>query len=226
LWWTGAINVGICHALLKASEQDFVLVINDDLEIDDNYLEQLFELTKYMKDTLIGSVVVDIRNPGIIENGGNVVNWWTAKFRTLNSGRKLSDFPNTHCADVSLLTGRGTLIPVQVFHDVGLYDAKHFQQCGDTDLPVRARKAGYRLVVSYGAIVKSHLLASDDLNTSERYSIRDLKSYFLGVKSNFRLKYRFFFSINTARNPIQLITFLLCDLIRITWHFSLRMRLR
>src|SRR5918997_5629533 len=32
LWWTGAINVGIRHALTRASDSDAVLVINDDLE--------------------------------------------------------------------------------------------------------------------------------------------------------------------------------------------------
>jgi len=65
--------------------------------------------------------------------GGNLVNWWTAKLRTLHTGRKIVGFFNeTHCAEVSFLTGRGTLIPVRgCFHEIGLFDARHFQQCGD-----------------------------------------------------------------------------------------------
>src|ERR1700687_977553 len=63
LWWTGAINLGIQHAMVSASQDDAVLVINDDLEIDSGYLANLHELWRAMPRTLIGSVVVDINNP-------------------------------------------------------------------------------------------------------------------------------------------------------------------
>src|SRR5262249_37068665 len=128
--------------------------------------------------------------------------------------------------DVSLLTGWGTLIPIQVFREIGLYDDKHFQQCGDTELPIRAKNAGYRLVVSYEALVKVHIEASDDINVSEYYSIKDLNKYFFNIKSNFRLKYRFFFSLNTARNLLTFIVFLLFDILRISCHFFLRLRFK
>src|SRR4030095_6703004 len=44
LWWTGARNVGIRHAMVQAAETDAVLVINDDLEVDPDYLEILHGL--------------------------------------------------------------------------------------------------------------------------------------------------------------------------------------
>ncbi len=144
LWWTGAVNLGIKHALAKASEDDAILVINDDVEVDPNYLESLYELSRSIPQALIGSVVVDIDHPEVIVDGGRTVNWWTAKFRIHNSQRKLSEFPTNYSVDASLLTGWGTLIPVVVFRKIGLYDDKHFQQCGDTELPVRAKNAGYR----------------------------------------------------------------------------------
>lgn len=224
LWWTGAINVGILHAMLSASNDDAILVINNDLEIDSDYLGILHKLWKSMPRTLIGSVVVDINNPDVIVDGGRIVNWWTAKYAMLNSHRNLSEFPRDHYTDVSLLTGWGTLIPVQVFREIGLYDDKHFQQCGDPELPVRAKNAGYRLIVSYDVLVKVHIDASDDMNVCNRYSLRDIKKYFFDVKSNYRLRYRFFFGINTATNPLALVSFLAFDLFRITGHFLLRLR--
>jgi len=226
LWWTGAMNLGIRHALVQASNTDAILVINDDLEVNSDYLETLYELWMSMLNTLIGSVTVDIENPNIIDDGGTIVNWWTAKFKKLNHKRQLSEFEKNYYIDVSLLTGRGVLIPVPVFRHIGVYDDKHFQQCGDTELPVRAKNAGYRLVVSYAAIVKSHIGASDNVNVSSHYSLRDLKKYFFNVKSDCRLKYRFFFGLNTATNPFTFICFLLCDILRITCHFLLRMRFR
>jgi len=226
LWWTGAINLGIRHAMAQASEADAILVINDDLEVNSDYLEILHRVWKSMPRALIGSVAVDIHNPEIIVDGGRTLNRWTAKGTILNAKRKLSEFPQDHYTDVSGLTGWGTLIPIQVFREIGLYDDKHFQQCGDTELPVRAKNAGYRLIVSYEAVVKVHTEASDGINVANRYSLRDMRTYFFGVKSNCRLKYRFFFSVNTATNPFALISFLLFDLVRVTGHFFLGLRLK
>ncbi len=142
LWWTGGINLGIRYAMTRASETDAILVINDDLQLSPDYLENLHTAWQSMPETLIGSVVVDINDPDVIYDGGRTVNWWTAKFRMLNSKRKLSEFPKRHCVEVSLLTGWGTLVPIRVFREIGLYDDEHFQQCGDTELPVRAKNAG------------------------------------------------------------------------------------
>jgi N-acetylglucosaminyl-diphospho-decaprenol L-rhamnosyltransferase len=226
LWWTGAINVGIRHAMTKASETDAILVINDDLEVDPDYLEILYTFWQSRPKTLIGSVCVDVDNPEIIVNGGVLINWWTAKYRRVNHNMNLSDFEKYYSIDVSYLTGRGVLIPIRVFHEVGLYDDKHFQQCGDTELPVRAKNIGYHLIVSYAAIVKSHVGASDNINVSDRYTLRDLRNYFFSTKSNFRLKYHFFFSLNTATNPFQFISFLMCDFLRISYHFLSRLQFR
>jgi GT2 family glycosyltransferase len=75
--------------------------------------------------------------PERIVDGHRLVNWWTANQRILNADRMLSDFDKNFCLEVSYLTGWETLVPVRVFQEVGLYDDKHFQRCGDTELPVR-----------------------------------------------------------------------------------------
>jgi N-acetylglucosaminyl-diphospho-decaprenol L-rhamnosyltransferase len=226
LWWTGSINLGIRHVMAQASETDAILVINDDLEVNPNYLEILYALWQSVPKALIGSVVVDIQYPETIVDGGTIINWWTAKSRTLNHKMKLTEFKKNYYVDVSYLTGRGVLIPIRVFNEIGLYDDKHFQQCGDTELPVRAKKVGYRLIVSYEAIVKSYVEASDNINRSTHYFLKDLRNYFFGIKSNFRLKYQFFFSLKTAINPFQFISFLICHFLRISYHFLSRLRLK
>lgn len=226
LWWTGAINVGIRHAMARAGADDGVLVINDDLEVDPDYLARFYEQWISLPDTLIGSVCVDIDNPDNIADGGMSVNWWTAKIRRLNTGRKLSEVGHNFHAPVSVLTGRGVLIPSEVFRRIGLYNDRHYQQSGDDELPVRARAAGYRLVISYACVVKMHTRASDAMNVSERYALKDLRRYFFDIRSNTRLRIRFFFAYDTARNPLAFVSFLLCDLARITVHFAKRVRLQ
>jgi len=219
LWWTGGTNCGIRHALAQAGADDAILIINDDLEVDPIYLENLFASWRRMPDTLIGSVAIDINTPGTILDGGCLINWWTAKMRMLNAQKDLSEFGRDYHVDVSTLTGRGTLVPVKVFREVGLYHEKHFQQCGDLELPVRAKNRGYRVVVSYDAVIKLHTEQTASVNVSAGYSLQDLKSYFFGVKSYALLKNRFFFSYDTARNPVAFVSFLICDMVRITVHF-------
>ena len=47
------------------------------------------------------------------------------------------------------LTGLGTLIPIDVFNEVGMYDRTHFPQYfADADLSLRAEKVGYHLAVT------------------------------------------------------------------------------
>ena len=225
LWWTGAVNAGIRHALLEASPQDAVLIINDDLEIDPVYLDRLYAVWQSTRKTLIGSVVVPIDDPDRIYYGGERLDRWLAKSRWLNAGKRLSEFSRDHRVEVSVLNGMGTLIPTPVFRDVGLYDDRHFQQCGDTELPARASNAGYSLIVAYDAVVKMPPGTSAGINLQTTYSFADLKTYLFDIKSNYRLRYRLFFAYNIARNPLAFFSYLICDLTRITFHFMSRVRL-
>ena len=225
LWWTGGTNAGLEHVLGVASNEDFVLIINDDLEFDRDYIDQLVTYASNNPRTLVGSVVVDIEKPDVIWDGGRITNWFTAKDRILYQGRPLKDFPPNHAQEVSQLTGRGMLAPVTVFKEIGLYDARHFKHRGDTEFPVRASLRGYKQIIYYGALVKSHVDNTFEFDIKDVYYLSDIKRYFFDFRSSFWIKFRFFFALKTARNPVQFISFLTCDMIRITVHFLKRLRL-
>ena len=225
LWWSGATNMGIRHALRHTSDNDALLIINDDLEGDPDYLNRVYNAWQSHPNTLIGSVVVDLNDPDRIFCGGEKLGRWFAKSRWLNTGKRLSAFSSSHCVNVSLLNGAGTLIPASVFDEIGLYDEKHFQHGGDTELPIRASNNGYSLIVAYGAVVKIHPETTAGINVQRSYSIKDVKTFFFGIKSYYRLKYRIFFAYNISRNPLAFCSFLICDIARITFHFVARVRL-
>ncbi len=224
LWWTGAINKGIQYAMGKASGHDAILVINDDVEVDPWYLETVRREWRALPDTLIGSVVVDIDRPDLICDGGTLINWWTAKVTKLNLGMPVAAFGPQYRLDASVLSGRGVLIPVHVFRKVGIYNDRHYQQSGDEELPVRAKKAGYRLKMSYDCMVKGHTKSSYGLNVADAYSLRDLRTYFFDVRSNRRLRSCAYFAYDTATNPFAFMSFLLMDLTRNVVHFVRRLR--
>ena len=225
LWWVGSINKGIQHALYLCKVDDYILVINDDLVVLPNYLSSLLATARTNPKTLVGSVETTTDAPNIIKSGGGRVNWLTAKYHRLNKGRTLDEFADGFTIEVSKLTGRGTLFPVQAFHDAGLYDNVHFKQCGDTELPVRASfKHGYRLIVSYDAVVISHIDSKLDINSQRYYSLGDVRTYFFNIKSHYRIQDRFWFAYKVAPNVLWLAWYASLEFLRNIGHFVLRLR--
>ena len=128
--------------------------------------------------------------------------------------------------EVERLTGRGTLFPSQMFHDVGLYDDIHFQQCGDPELPVRAKfKAGYKLLINYDAVVISQVPNEFDVNTKLKYSLSDWREYFFGIRSHFNLRDHYWFARNVAPSSFWFLRYFLFDFIRTVGHFFFRLKL-
>jgi len=223
LWWTGAINKGIDFALNNCQDEDFILVLNDDLIVPKNYISNYHELALKFPETVIGSVILDITDRETILNGGIKINWWHAKRNNLNYKEKLSSFPEGYYTEVSTLTGRGVLFPIEVFRKVGLYNKQHFRHYGDTELPKRAEKNGYRLIVSYDAVVYSYPLRTISFSESDKYHLTDFKEYLFGVRSNANFKTRFWFAYDTAPNVFQGSIYFFFDFARILFHFLRRL---
>lgn len=142
LFWTGAINLGLGQVLEDAASDDIILLLNDDLEFDEDYLSVIRRLVKGKPGCLVGSVVVDIDQPDTIFDGGCLIDFWTAKYTFLHQYQSLSSFSPGSAFEVSTLTGRGVAIPVKALQDIGLYDEQRFKHRGDTELPIRAKRLG------------------------------------------------------------------------------------
>lgn len=192
LWWTGATNLGVHKALeLAISEKDYILTLNNDLVVGDKYLENLLQCAETNPKTLIGSVSVDINNSEIVHYAGVRWNSRTAKYKSnLSTPITYSDLATqNNILATDLLPGRGVLIPINVFHEIGLYDFESFPHyMADEDFSLRAKKAGYSLLVSSQSVVYSHVN-----ETGLRKQARTFKYYkdvFTSIKSPLNLKYR------------------------------------
>jgi GT2 family glycosyltransferase len=223
LWWVGAVNKGLNRVLDGSGPDDCVLLLNNDLVIPSDFIQIMRSLALQFPSTLIGAVVADWEKPELIRSGGTIIDWKTAKWRDLNQGTLRASFPSDHYEEVSTLTGRGVLIPVGVFREIGLYK-QHYVQCGDTELPVRAAQAGYPLIVHYSAIVYGHFHDENDINDGSTYGIADIVDYFWNIKSHADLRTKFRFAFDTSPSTLSGIRFWLLDLVRTTGHFVARLR--
>ena len=212
LWWTGATNLGVRHALELCRPDDYVLTLNNDTVLPEDYLETMMSLARRAPNALIGSIARDYRRRDICVDEGVAIRWFSAKFIKL---KPPSDNKSDSFYPVSALPGRGTLIPVSVFRDVGLYDDQNFPHyTADYDFSLRAAKAGYDLLLH----PKCYLYSRTDLtgisNVHNRVSFRVWLKSFNSVKSPNNLKIRFRFGLRHAPS-IWRPTFILCDIVRV-----------
>ena len=116
-------------------------------------------------------------------------------------------------AEVTHAPGRGTLIPLQAFSDLGLYDEKHLPHYGaDYDFTYRARRAGYRILISYRARVFSHIDATGMTIMRREFNYKGFMRYLTDMKSPANLSARWWLAVNNCPR-LLLPSFLMLDLL-------------
>ena len=192
LWWTGATNAGVEKALqISSSDDDFILTLNNDLVVKEDYLQALLDVNRKHPKSLIGSVSVNIDDPETIHFAGTKWNSKTAKYQSVLSVKPSYSQLKTECAEIEtdLLPGRGILIPILLFKEIGLYDTKHFPHyMADEDFSLRAKAAGYRLLLATKAAVRNHVTATG--LSQRKQNFKYYVDVFTSIKSPLNSKYR------------------------------------
>jgi len=150
LWWTGANFIGVNYITERAKEDDFILLLNNDLAVYRDYVEILVSASTTNGRAITGSVAVDYDNPNIIKSGIKL-----NPFLELTVNRDKNKIDNFDFDfDVDVLPGRGTLVPIEVFKKIGNFNNKKLPHYGaDYEFFVRAKRAGYNLIVANKAKV-------------------------------------------------------------------------
>ncbi|MEK7519654.1 MAG: glycosyltransferase family 2 protein [Patescibacteria group bacterium] len=148
-WWTKSMNEGMHSILQKAQPGDFVLTINNDVEVGPDYLQKLVETSERRGRALAGSLVKNLYD-GSIQDAGVQARWDKFFFPKLEY-----DQTKKENGRIDALAGRGVLIPIEVFQKIGLYSTTLPHYAADYDFSMRAKRRGFTLVISYEAVVYS-----------------------------------------------------------------------
>ena len=190
LWWAGATNRGIQTALdISASDEDFILTLNNDLVVEPGYLFELLRVYRANKPAIVGSLSVNISNTEKIDFAGLKWNSIAAKFKkNAEVNIPYSELKKKYeWLSSDLLPGRGTLFPIRTFRDFGLFDEKNFPHyAADEDFALICKKNGYKLLIAVNACVKSYV---EETGTNVRHSRLNLKKFLNSL-----------FSIKSANN--------------------------
>lgn len=217
LWWTGATNIGVRWVMERCTPGDHILTLNDDTEVNSDYLGHLLDAVDGHPRRLVGSVAVDLES-GLVTDGGVAVNAWTARHMVRGVGKtpdelQAQEGPGVWGTDV--LPGRGTLVPVTAFRDVGIYDEAHLPHYGaDYEFSARARHGGYETVIQGTALVWSHTRSTGLNNRLRRLAWRDAARSLYSVRSPNSLHHRYYLARALVR-PWQLPAYLPMDALRV-----------
>lgn len=194
LWWTKATNFGISHVLQELGDGDYILTLNNDLVVPNDYLEKMISCAARHPQAILGSLSVDKKDK-------NRILWAGSTELPMLRQSILSGI-----WQVNELPGRGMLIPVSVFTEVGLFDDKDFPQyAADYDFSLRAKKQGYSLFLCCDTEVMSENFGGMQVNTWREFfrALADIHSrYCLRVKWKFIRRHKRYW-------PLQIIVDLL-----------------
>lgn len=149
-WWTRSMNEGMRFILPQSRPGDFVLTLNDDVEVGPDYLQTLVDISTANKGALVGSIVRNFYDKAWVQDAGVHIDWNKFVFLKLQ-GTKFQKINNS----VDTLACRGLLIPIEVFHAIGTFGRMLPHYSADYIFSIRAKRHGFKLVMSYDATVYS-----------------------------------------------------------------------
>lgn len=170
-------NYGFCVAVnegIKRSETEYVLLLNNDTEIRDGFVENLLKAIKKNKKIFsVESKMIQYQDQTLIDSAGtyyNALGWAFARGKDQpveTHSKKALSF--AACAGAAIYRR-------SIFEEIGYFDEAHFAYLEDIDVGYRARIYGYRNVYEPKAEVIHVGSASSGSRYNEfktRYSARN-----------------------------------------------------
>lgn len=212
-WYTKSMNVGFQEALTL--NVDYVLTLNDDIEIKHDYLKQIVNsILKYSNPIIMGSTSITYEKPPRVTfSGVKNIKWWRVKqYFYHNYLEEIDDNKLNGIKNSEILPGRGMLIDINILKKIGFFDSKLPQYGSDDEFCLRAKKNGFKVYVSWDSIIYSHHeLTGDGSPILKQSFLNYTKSFFNKYSRNYWKK---FFYINIKYGdvltlPISTIIFFL-----------------
>jgi len=189
-------NVGIKYAQKKIA--DYVLIINNDTVVDENFLEPLVEMCEANKGIGIATAKIyfyDRRN--VLWFNVGRFNRCTAKVEHFSFNE--TDVGQESLEENTFLSGCLWLMPTKLLDEVGLINEKYFMYVEDLDYSQRVINKGYSLRVCE----KSKIWHKVGGSTGGRYSpfyvywvAKNMNYYIGGYKKTNLCKFMAYFAFN------------------------------
>ena len=216
--WAKAVNIGLRYILKlkELSDDDLVLMINDDVTIPKDYFERIIQSHLEKPDAILGTCCID-KNTNKTLRVAIKLNRKKAKHVYLYQKINVDEIKDNYI-ESDVLTGKGTIIPVSVLKKIGLYNEErlpHYK--ADHELIWRAKKMGYPVYTSKK--MRLYTLSDQKTANGKEPFLKTVKFLYFDMRSTINIRdcYRYamlaykwpyswyFFILNFLRNTIGML---------------------
>lgn len=188
LWWAGATNLGIRHAI--ASGARIVMLLNNDAFIEKNTIGNLLECSGRVPDAIVAPVQVSDKSGEVLFVG--LRHLISLGFVGLPGPRRITpEMQRERLLAVPMIGGgRGVIVPVEVIENVGLLDdvaLPHYYS--DNDFYIRCKKSGVGLYVCLDSHVRLDESSTSIAHEYENLTTKEFFASFHDPRSHRNLKY-------------------------------------
>jgi len=149
LGFAAGVNVGLKAALEEGA--DYVLLLNNDIELDGGAVSALVEAAlAHPESAFVGPMIYYADRPSVIWSAGGEVSFWTGGIRHLGL-REEDAGQYSEVREVDYVTACAVLASTKVVNEIGLMDEAYYMYNEDTDWCIRARNAGLDVLFAPGA---------------------------------------------------------------------------
>lgn len=184
-------NTGFCHAVntgIKASKGDYIALVNNDVELDKDWLIYMLQAMQTYPDAFgISSKVLNYYDRTIIDDAGDI---YTREGRAFKRWNKLPDKKfKSKTEEIFSPSGAASLFSVLALNKVGFWDEHFIAYLDDVDIGFRARLLGYKSyyeprAVAYHMVSRSYskntvLMGALVLRNNTAVIIKDMPLYLI-----------------------------------------------
>jgi GT2 family glycosyltransferase len=215
-WYTKCMNEGF--KIAKKFNPDYVLTLNDDIEIETNYITELLKASNNVgSNSIVGSISITKEDNAVIFTSGvkKIIAWRMKQIHYIKPFTIIKKEKLTGCYPTQVLPGRGMLIPFRILEKMNYFDETFVQYHSDTDFCYRAVKKRIKLFISWDAQIYLKIYSTSKSSSFIRKTFYEFLKYWFNSYSKSNLKNRILVSYrytNIIYIPIISIVIILADI--------------
>lgn len=218
-YWTRSMQEGVEYVLSVAQPDDYVLCANNDQYAEPAAVAALLAASKQYANkqggAIVGSISKEHNNPKKLFDSAYTLDWSSHTYTPVPLAEH-----GAYAGEIDVLTCRLTLLPLAALQTYNFNGTLLPHYYGDYDLFLQLKKRGYKLVLSYDAVIYDVGGLSGIETSGNRLTLKQLYKNMTNIRSHNNVRYTLRYYYNSAPKWYYKVKFTLMMLYYYTYLFT------